>query len=326
MAACECIEGKIPYTVNGETFVTYYKLFGTLFTSSNPPLVVLHGGPSLSHDYLLPLSDLASLDNPTPVIFYDQLGTGRSTHLPSKPSSFWSIDLFVSELENLLSHFSIPDSFDLLGHSWGGILAAEFIIRRQPKGLRRVVLSNTLVSARLRNEAGARLRKALPGDIQEILRRHEEEGTTKAVEYTQAIFKFYQKHLCRIQPFPEELLYSFKQSELDDTVLKNMRKNGLEDKWDIRDKVHLIRVPTLLLNGEYDFETDEVCAPFFWGIEKVKWVKFAHSSHVPHWEERERYIQVVDAFLRAQLEILVDMREPEANSGALLTKLPPHCL
>jgi len=57
-------------------------------------------------------------------------------------------------------------------------------------------------------------------------------------------------------------------------------------------KVHLIRIPTLLINGEYDFEADDVCAPFFRGIDKIK------SSHMPHWEERERYTQVVESFLR----------------------------
>ena len=63
-------------------------------------------------------------------------------------------------------------------------------------------------------------------------------------------------------------------------------------------KVHLIRIPTLLIKGEYDFEADDVCAPFFRGIDKIKWVKFAESSHMPHWEERERYMQVVESFLR----------------------------
>jgi pimeloyl-ACP methyl ester carboxylesterase len=63
-------------------------------------------------------------------------------------------------------------------------------------------------------------------------------------------------------------------------------------------KVHLIRIPTFLVNGEYDFEADDVCAPFFRDIDKIKWVKFAESSHIPHWEERERYMQVVESFLR----------------------------
>ena len=85
-----------------------------------------------------------------------------------------------------------------------------------------MVLADTLASARLRNEAGVKLRRGLPEDVQEVLRRHEEAGTTRDAEYKRAMLVFYKKHLCRIEPFPEELLHSFKQPELDDTVLKNM--------------------------------------------------------------------------------------------------------
>jgi L-proline amide hydrolase len=56
-------------------------------------------------------------------------------------------------------------------------------------------------------------------------------------------------------------------------------------------------VPTLIINGEHDYMADSVCAPFYWGIDRVKWVKFANSSHNPHWEERERYMTVVGEFL-----------------------------
>ena len=84
----------------------------------------------------------------------------------------------------------------------------------------------------------------------------------------------------------------------DDPARARRRKNGLEDEWDITARIPLIRAPTLLLNGEHDFETDDVCAPFSRALDKVKWVKFAHSAHMPHWEERERYMRVVGAFLR----------------------------
>jgi pimeloyl-ACP methyl ester carboxylesterase len=56
----------------------------------------------------------------TPIIFYDQIGCGNSTLLPDKPASFWSIDFFMDELDNLLSKLGISDDFDLLGASWGG--------------------------------------------------------------------------------------------------------------------------------------------------------------------------------------------------------------
>ena len=98
-------EGFVAFNYQGETYQTYYKVFGDVANRSNTPLIALHGGPGLSHDYLLPLSDLA--DAGIPVIFYDQIGNARSTHLKSKPREFWTIDLFLDELENLLRHFNV---------------------------------------------------------------------------------------------------------------------------------------------------------------------------------------------------------------------------
>ena len=62
-----------------------------------------------------------------------------------------------------------------------------------------------------------------------------------------------------------------------------------------------MNVPVLLINGEHDYMTDAVCEPFFWRMDKAKWVKFAHSSHMPFWEERERYMEVVNTFLRNRI-------------------------
>ncbi|KAI5118246.1 hypothetical protein M0805_007495 [Coniferiporia weirii] len=292
-------EGMIPFAVQGETYSTWYKVVGDLSSKNRrPPLVVLHGGPGLLHDYLLPLVDLVSLDPSTTIIFYDQLGSCRSTNLPDKDTSFWTIDLFISELENLLRHFDIVDSFDLLGHSWGGVLAAEFAVRRAPRGLRRLVLADTFASAKLRNAAIARRCATLPENAQEAIRTHEQARTTDAPGYKSAMATYYARFMCRVQPFPSDLLYSLKQSELaGGVVLRAMRKNGLESDWDIVDRIHLIRVPTLLINGEYDFMADEVCSPFFHRLDKVRWVKFACSSHMPHYEERDRYMQTVHAFL-----------------------------
>jgi len=300
MATPKVTEGTIPFIVDGESFSTWYTLVGDLSTSTRPPLVVLHGGPGTSHDYMLPLTDLAARSTPTPVILYDQIGTARSTHLPSKPAAFWTVELFVAELENVLTHFGIADSFDLHGHSWGAMLAAEYIVRRQPKGLRRLVLSNCPASASLRNNARAKLVLTLPEDVQHTITSHEKDGSTSAPEYRMAMRVFYGTFACKLNPMPDKVIYSLSQSE-DSTgghnVYTAMRTNILEHAWDITDRIHLIRVPTLLINGEYDYMTDEVCAPYFHGIDKVKWVKFALSSHMPHWEERERYIDVVGGFL-----------------------------
>ncbi|TFK50454.1 proline iminopeptidase [Heliocybe sulcata] len=291
VAAAQLAEGRIPFIVGDETFETFYKLAGDMANSPYPPCVVLHGGPGISHDYLIPMADLAADPSSIPIIFYDQLGNGRSTVLTDKATSFWTTDLLINELENLLTHFGISDRFNLIGHSWGAILASEFIIRRQPKGLRRLVLTNGLVSAPIWSGVMRELRSRLPDDVQAALRTHEAAGTTDSTEYQAAEDVFYATYACRLKPFPPEIY--------NDTNLIFRQKNeGLEDTWDIRDKLHLMRhVPALLINGEYDYMTDEVCGPWFWAMDKIKWYKFSNSSHMPWWEEREKYMEVVGGFL-----------------------------
>jgi pimeloyl-ACP methyl ester carboxylesterase len=56
-------------------------------------------------------------------------------------------------------------------------------------------------------------------------------------------------------------------------------------------------MPTLIINGRYDPAQDFVVAPMFWKIPQSKWVRFEDSSHMPFWEERERYMQLVQEFL-----------------------------
>ncbi|KAJ8487873.1 hypothetical protein ONZ45_g14161 [Pleurotus djamor] len=220
-------EGRIPFTVGDETFETYFKVAGEI-QEDGQATVVLHGGPGISHDYLLPLCDLTPQ---TAIIFYDQLGSGRSTHLQSKDISFWSIDLFIDELENLLSYFNITNNFNIIAHSWGGTLVSEFIVRRQPKGLRHLVLMDCLASAKLRNDAIARLRKKLPEDVQEVLAKHEQAGTTKSDEYKTNMLVFWKTFACRISPFPVEVVHSLGQPEVDPTVLDAMFVSSKHSRW-----------------------------------------------------------------------------------------------
>ncbi|KAI0048056.1 proline iminopeptidase [Auriscalpium vulgare] len=252
------------------------KVFGNFTDRSRTPLVVPHGGPGISHDYLLPASDLAQ-SHSIPVIFYDQLGAARSTHLPGKPTSFWTIDLFIDELVNLINHFGIQESFDLLGHSWGGVLGVEYEVRRQPKGLRRLILTNSLPSMALWGQSSY-------ADIP---------------RYKAALAKFHAKHGCRIDPIPEDLQRTLNFAlgeDGDPTVGREMFQGELKE-WSVVDQLHLVRVPTLVANGRYDIAQDFVCEPFESGIRQAKRVRFEDSSHSPQWEEREKFIEVIAGFL-----------------------------
>lgn len=216
------MEGTVEFKIPGvsKSCQTWYKVVGDLNAPNSTPLIILHGGPAASHDYLLPLTDLA----PTvPIIFYDQIGGGRSTHLPEKAGdkTFWVIELFMQELDNLLTHLGLSQKpFDLYGHSWGGILAVTWASTPSAisANLRRLIISNIPASAELYMTALATLRKQLPEETQAALDRGEAKMELTSPEYMAALEVFGKKHLSLARPWPSEevqALYHWQAKGLD---------------------------------------------------------------------------------------------------------------
>ncbi|KAK4985998.1 hypothetical protein LTR50_005590 [Elasticomyces elasticus] len=298
--------GTIPFTIPGTDIKceTAYWLWGSL-SSSTTPLICLHGGPGVPHQYLLPISHLSSEPHNIPVIMYDQVGCGKSTRLKDRKgdSEFWTPQLFMRELENLVSHFHIS-SYDLLGQSWGGMLSAQYATTR-PEKLNRLIVADSPASMVTWVQVANKLRSKLPQDVQDTLTRCERDGTTDTKEYDDAAQVFLEKHACRVVPWPKELLESLGALKDDDTVYLTMNGPsefhviGTLKEWNITKDLHKINVPTLLINGRYDEAQDEVMQPFFKEIEKVKWVRFAESSHMPQLEETDECIEVLGHFLQS---------------------------
>lgn len=281
---------------------TWFRVTGDL-DSGRLPLIVAHGGPGCTHDYVDSFKDLAASGRA--VVHYDQIGNGRSTHLPDAPSEYWVVDLFLAELNNLIAHLGIRD-YALLGQSWGGILGAEHAVR-QPAGLKALIIANSPASMALWSEAANELRQALPAEVQATLLQHERAGTTDSAEYRAASDVFYARHVCRVQPMPAEVARTFAAIDADPTVYHAMNGPtefhviGSMRDWTIIDRLSRIQVPTLLISGRYDEATPATVQPFADGIADVQWQIFEHSSHMPHVEERDACMACVARFLEQRL-------------------------
>jgi L-proline amide hydrolase len=281
---------------------TWYRLVGE---PGGPvvPLVLLHGGPGGTHDYLEPFERLAT--NGRAIVFYDQLGAGRSTHLRDKSADFWTVDLYLAELDNLLRHLSLAGGYHLLGQSWGGMLGAEHAVRR-PLGLKSLVICDSPASMALWVQEADRLREALPAEVQQTLLRHEAAGSTDSPDYAAAVRVFYDRHLCRLDPWPESLNRSFRFMQEDPTVYHTMNGPsefhvvGTLKSWSIIDRLERIEVPTLLISGRHDEATPATVQPYAERIPDVRWTIFEQSSHLPHLEETDPCLQLVAEFLARQ--------------------------
>lgn len=283
---------------------TWYQVVdGTAGDAGRLPLIVCHGGPGLTHDYLLPVADLSVSGQPC--VFYDQFGNGRSGRQPAAPVEFWTVDLFVDELTNLIEHLGLADGFHLLGHSWGGMLALEFAVRR-PSGLQSIVVADAFASAPAYQKGVDGLLAGMPEDVRAAIERHEAAGTTGSPEYQQAVLAFYRRHVCRASPVPAEVRQSVAALQADSTVYSAMmgtsefQMNGTLHDWDITDRLHLVEVPVLLVSGRYDEVTPHAVDELRSGLPNAKWVIFEESSHMPHVEERARFATLVGDFLLRQ--------------------------
>jgi L-proline amide hydrolase len=289
-------EGTVPF---GQ-YTTWYRITGEL-RPDRTPLVTLHGGPGCTHDYLLTIADVAGMTGRA-VIHYDQVGSGRSTHLQEKDAGFWTVELFLAELDNLLAGLGVQDGYHLLGQSWGGMLAAEHAVRR-PAGLRSLTVADSPASMELWVAEANRLRALLPPEVQATLVAHEAAGTYDHPDYLKAVQVFYDRHVCRVVPNPPEVTATFAALDADPTVYRTM--NGPTEfhvvgslrRWSIIDRLDRITVPTLLVSGAYDEATRACVPPFSDAIPDVRWHILPESSHMPHVEERATFMSLLVSFL-----------------------------
>ena len=287
---------------------TWYQVHGSL-DSSTIPIIILHGGPGATHAYLTDLAYLQKAHNRT-VIFYDQLGCGNSTRFKERrlDTKFWTVELFIAELNNLISHLGLTE-YDLLGHSWGGMLGAEYAIQKNDKdssrGLKRLIISNSPASMKLWVTSCDEWRALLPREIDETLEKYEKAQDYDAEPYKAAVLEFYQRHVCRVrhpdgvQPFPDPVMNMIKLLEEDDTVYFTM--NGPSEftvigslkEWSVIGRLEAISVPTLVINGEFD-EGRRICVePFARDIKGAEWVTIEGASHCAHVEKTEEYCELV---------------------------------
>ena len=289
-------EGKAPF----RDCETWYRVTGGNIGAGLMPLIVAHGGPGCTHDYVESFAALAGAGRA--VIHYDQIGNGRSTRLPDKGAEFWTVDLFIEELHSLIAYLGLTQGYYLLGQSWGGMLGAEFAITR-PAGLKALVLADSPASMPAWIAETGRLRDALPEEVKEVLSRHEAGRTTDHPDYVKAAKAFNARHVCRLDPLPDAVKRTNAAMEADSHVYNLMigpnefHITGTLADWSVVDRVHLIDVPTLLISGAHDEATPATVQPFADCIPDVHWHIFPNSSHMPHVEEFDDCMKVVGEFL-----------------------------
>jgi proline iminopeptidase len=266
------------------------------------PLLALHGGPGgLSCRF----QSLAPLADERPVIFYDQLGSGRSDH--PADTTLWNVDRFVAEVDAVRRGLGL-DSVHLLGHSWGGALAAEYLIAAKPAGVVSVILSSPLLSTPQWIADANVLRGELPPALRAVLDSNEAKGTIDSPEYAAVTDSFYARHVRRLPVAPEPLCDGVSGN---DTIYRRMwgptefRSTGSLRTWDRSADLDELHLPVLLVAGEFDEARPSTLERFRATMPDARLVVIPGSAHSTYREQPAVYIAAVREFLHA-----VESRSP----------------
>ncbi|GAI31646.1 unnamed protein product, partial [marine sediment metagenome] len=245
--------------------------------------------------YLKPLSRLAV---ERPVVFYDQLGAGRSDH--PADTSLWRVDRFVEELQQVREALGLKE-VHILGHSWGTMLAIDYMLT-SPKGVQSLILASPALSVSRWLKDADSLLTILPDSIQEVIRKHESAGTTDSPEYQAAVLNYYKRYISRLDPWPPDLDSSFAQMNTD--IYGKMwgpsefTATGSLGTYEKADALRNIDIPILFTTGRYD-EATPATVEYYHGLApNSRMVILENSAHVTMQDEPERYVQVVREFLR----------------------------
>ncbi|MBY0445756.1 MAG: proline iminopeptidase-family hydrolase, partial [Burkholderiales bacterium] len=243
-------------------------------------------------------NSLARLGDKRPVIFYDQLGCGQSALKPGPCLlGLWALPRFVHELEALIDTLKLTE-YHLLGHSWGGTIAIDFLHKPRP-GLQRLILASPFISHNRWLEDADRLLSALPHDIQSKLRA----GPSHDEQYKVAIRTYYQNYLCRLKPWPPELPEAFDRLnfEIYHTLWgpSELMITGHLQAFERMPSLSQITIPTLLTCGRYDEASPQTLEIALHTIHKglAQLIIFEQSSHVAHVEQPEAYLGTLRYFL-----------------------------
>lgn len=288
----------IPIRTPAGEFKVWTKRFG-----SNPrvKLLLLHGGPGATHEYFEALERHLGAEG-IELIYYDQLGSAYSDQ--PKDESLWTVERFVDEVEQVRQALGLTkDDFYLLGHSWGGILAAEYALAHQDR-LKGLVISNMMMSIpeynRYANEVLAKgMDPAVVAEIQALERK----GQFESPRYMELLLpNFYAKHICRLPEWPDAVNRAFARLNKQIYVLmqgpSEFGASGRLETWDRTADLGRITVPTLVIGAANDTMDPEHMRRVSTLVKHGSFLLCPRGSHMAMWDDQQAYAAGLVRFLR----------------------------
>lgn len=263
------------------------------------PLLLIAGGPGASHTYMHGLAPLAKHHR---LIYFDALGCGQSDKAGG-PEDL-TLERAVRDVEGLRGALGIQ-KWDVLGHSYGGVVAQAYALKH-PASLRRLVLANTLISGEAWQQALEYANQQLQNQYPEVWQkiqnlrasglRSSSPEHQKAYEVSAALTYFFDgsnlgKTVFEINP---DVYYGMAGEDADFQI-----GSGFRDV-DFRPRLKELRTPVLVLAGRFDrIVCPSLTLQFRAFAPQAQFVMFEKSGHLPFAEQPDETFAALEEFFRA---------------------------
>ncbi|RYU91575.1 alpha/beta fold hydrolase [Mucilaginibacter terrigena] len=266
-------------------------------------LLLLNGGPGATHEYFECMESFLPAEG-IELIYYDQLGCGNSDN--PKDTSMWSLPRYVEEVEQVRQALKLDkDNFYLLGHSWGGILAAEYAFKYQ-QHLKGLIISNMMMSApdygKYANDV---LAKQFDLKVLARIREIEAKGDFENPEYMGLLMpNFYAKHICRLpmDKWPEPMNRAMgKMNQSLYVTMQGPSEFGVSGKllkWDRVADLPKLAVPTLSIAGEYDTMDPKHMKMVAEKVQNGSYLYCPNGSHMSMYDDQQTYMAGLIKFIK----------------------------
>jgi len=291
----------------------------------------------LTHNYGLPLKKQACRGRD--IVFYDQAGCGKSP-IPRAPVdkqslSFeypWLLDInyyATEELPALISHLGYKNSFHIIGHSWGSMIAQVFALdgrKTLVKGMQSLTLSGPIsdvdLFARAQWDPKDGSITKLPFYMQERIHALQGARQFDSKEYEAIVKTYWYSYLVKTQPVPDCVTASF--SEMNTNIYHGVfgkdefSIGGTIKYWNVTDRIHKIKIPVLLTAGQYDHVRPQVVDAIQNELKSVEREVFSKSAHLSMIDEPDLMNEVIQDFLDRVEESVVKSKKFKSKKSKSL--------
>ena len=287
--------------VDANGVMIWYEEFG-----KGEPLMIVHGGPGATHDYFLPY--LLPLARHNRLIFIDERGSGKSGVLDD--ATQYTVENMAEDVEAVRKALGLG-KINLLGHSYGGVLAQAYALKYQ-ENLSHLILCSTFPSTKQMNDVFVKIKENMSPELRDRINKMEKEGlyghglpyeqNRYTTEYMTAAWgEGYFPYIYQRNPDPS---YDPVSQGFAWTLYREMWGSDGEYVIDGNlksveyvDRLHTIKVPTLINCGDHDECAPSLSEEMHEKIPGSKLVIFPQSGHMTFVDQPDLFIKTINDFL-----------------------------